>query len=341
MTRPGVPVKDHGVAGPDSHRSSHRSPSWWGRHVTTVVCAVVVVCAAAVVLVVKGSRPHAAAPRAVATAPPLRYLGVYAPGSPHSYASVDRFTRTIGHSPNIILYYSGWPERFKTAFAQTAASHGATTLVEMDPTGISLDSIARGTYDPYLKSYARAVVKFRKRIIISFGHEMNGYWYSWGYHRSSAASFVAAWRHVVTLFRQQGAANVTWLWQVNSASAKTGPVHDWWPGASYVNWVGVSGYYFVPGETFGYIFKPVVASIRKFTQDPVLIAETASAPGKGQSQRINDLFAGAREEHYLGLVWFDHDSSGSGGGGPYTGKDWRLEGHPAEIKAFRAALAGK
>jgi hypothetical protein len=169
---------------------------------------------------------------------------------------------------------------------------------------------------------------------------MNGYWYSWAYHHSSPASFVAAWRHIVTVFRQHGANNVTWLWQVNSASARTGPVHDWWPGASYVNWVGVSGYYFLPGETFGYIFKPVVASIRKFTNDPVLIAETASAPGTGQTRRISDLFAGVRKEHYLGLVWFDHDSSG-GGGGPYTGENWRLEGHPGELQAFRAALAGK
>ena len=79
-------------------------------------------------------------------------------------------------------------------------------------------------------------------------------------------------------------------------------------GGKYVNWVGVSGYYFLPGETFGYIFKPVVASVRKFTNDPILIAETASAPGTGQTRRIKDLFAGVRKEHYLGLVWFDHDS---------------------------------
>ena len=75
-------------------------------------------------------------------AAPVRYLGVYEPGSPHSYANVDQFAREVGRRPNLVLYYSGWPERFKTAFAQTAAAHGATTLVEMDPTGISLERIA-------------------------------------------------------------------------------------------------------------------------------------------------------------------------------------------------------
>jgi mannan endo-1,4-beta-mannosidase len=305
-----------------------------------VMCAAVVICAAVVVVVVRESRSHPPPAQSAAPAAPLRYLGVYEPGSPHSYANVNRFTQAVGRSPNLVLYYSGWPERFKTTFAKTAADHGATTLVEMDPTDVSLARIANGGYDPYLVAYARAVAKFGKRVVISFGHEMNGYWYSWAYHNSSPASFVAAWRHIVTVFRQHGATNVTWLWQVNSASTKTGPVRDWWPGASYVNWVGVSGYYFLPDEKFSYIFKPVVASVRKFTNDPILIAETASASGTGQTRRINDLFAGVRKEHYLGLVWFDHNSSG-GGASPYSGENWRLEEHPGELKAFRAALAGK
>jgi mannan endo-1,4-beta-mannosidase len=340
VARSGAPVQDPHVAPPDSGDGGHGMRSWYGRHITAVMCAAVVICAAVVVVVVRESRSHPAPGRSAAAAAPLRYLGVYEPGSPHSYANVNRFTQAVGRRPNLVLYYSGWPERFKTAFAKTAADHGATTLVEMDPTDVSLDRIANGGYDPYLVAYARAVAKFGKRVVISFGHEMNGYWYSWAYTQSSPASFVRAWRHIVTVFREHGATNVTWLWQVNSASAKTGPVHKWWPGASYVNWVGVSGYYFLPTESFSYIFKPVVASVREFTNDPILIAETASAPGDGQTRRINDLFAGVRNEHYLGLVWFDHNSSG-GGASPYTGLDWRLEGHPGELKAFRAALAGQ
>ncbi len=56
---------------------------------------------------------------------------------------------------------------------------------------------------------------YRHPVILSFGHEMNGYWYSWGYRHTSPAMFVAAWRHIVTLFRAAGARNVTWLWTVN------------------------------------------------------------------------------------------------------------------------------
>jgi hypothetical protein len=170
---------------------------------------------------------------------------------------------------------------------------------------------------------------------------MNGYWETWGYHHTPPATFVAAWRHIVTLFRDQGATNVVWLWQVNSASAQTGPVRDWWPGAQYVTWVGVSGYYYLPGDNFYNIFSPVVTAIRQFTHDPLLIAETAVGPQAGQSRGINDLFTGMRVQNslgldYVGLVWFDQHSYG----GLYKEQNWRIEGNPTAITAFRSALAG-
>ena len=52
-------------------------------------------------------------------------------------------------------------------------------------------------------------------MVLSFGHEMNGNWYSWGNQHTSAKAFVAAWRHIVTVFRAAGAENVIWLWTVN------------------------------------------------------------------------------------------------------------------------------
>ena len=94
--------------------------------------------------------------------------------------------------------------------------------------------------------------------------------------------------------------------------------------------------YYVPGETFDYIFNPVVTAIRQFTQDPLLIAETAVGPQAGQSRGIKDLFAGLRMQHYLGLVWFDQHSYG----GLYKGEDWRLEGDTVGLTAFRDALKG-
>jgi len=63
--------------------------------------------------------------------------------------------------------------------------------------------------DGYLRSYARHVRAFRYPVIIGFGHEMNGFWYPWGFGHVRPRTWIAAWRHVVTVFRRQGADNVT------------------------------------------------------------------------------------------------------------------------------------
>lgn len=311
-------------------REGHHRTRRVGRLVAVVTCAALVIAGAVAVVVVKLSGPHSASSH------PIKYLGVYEPGAPGTYSGVEQFSRDVGRQPNLVSYYSGWGEKFNKAFAETAANHGATTIVQMEPFGISLAKIAAGRYDSYLTSFADEVAAFRHNVIICFGHEMNGFWYSWGYHHTSPATFIAAWRHIVNLFRHRGAYNVTWLWQVNSLSSQTGPVHDWWPGPAYVTWVGVSGYYYLPYNTFDSVFDPVVTAVRQFTDDPVLIAETAVGPQAGQVRGIKNLFAGLRMQHDLGLVWFDQHSYG----GLYKGEDWRLEGNPVALAAFRNALRG-
>jgi mannan endo-1,4-beta-mannosidase len=314
--------------------SSQRRVTWVSKLTGVVICVAVVVCAAIVAVTQESHSPSSAA--SPARAQPIRYLGVFEPGSPGSYAGVDGFAQAVGRQPNLVTYYGSWGEQFHKSFAETAYEHGATTIVQIDPVDISLAEIAAGKYDRYLLSFANDVAAFKHQVIISFGHEMNGYWYSWGYHHTPAATFVAAWRHIVTFFRQHGADNVKWLWQVNSINSQTGPVHDWWPGSHYVTWVGLSCYYYLPGNTFDNVFNPVFNAVRQFTQDPVLIAETAVGPQAGQSRGIRDLFAGIRSQRYMGLVWFDQHSTG----GLYRGENWRIEGNRAVIAAFRKALKG-
>ena len=86
---------------------------------------------------------------------------------------------------------------------------------------------------------------------------MNGYWYSWGYTHTSPAVFVAAWRHIVHCFRARGAQNVTWLWTINTIHKRQGSVpRPWWPGNSYVTWVGIDGYFTNSSLVFASVFGP-------------------------------------------------------------------------------------
>jgi mannan endo-1,4-beta-mannosidase len=256
---------------------------------------------------------------------PKSYLGIYTPGLPESYAGVSAFTSATGVRPGLVMYYSGWMEQFKTSFAREAVKHDAVPLVQIEPTGVSVAAIASGRYDAYLRSYASAVKAFGGQVILSFGHEMNGSWYSWGYRHTSPAAFVAAWRHMVTVFRAVGARNVTWLWTVNVVRCRChidSPA-AWWPGNSYVNWVGIDGYYYQPSWTFAALFGSTIKAVRALTLDPILISETA-APAADQPAKIADLFAGIHAYGLLGLVWFDHDKS----------QEWSISS-PQAFAAFR------
>jgi hypothetical protein len=180
----------------------------------------------------------------------------------------------------------------------------------MDPENISVGRIAAGHYDGYLSAYAAAVHRYRHPVIVSFGHEMNGNWYSWGYQHTPPATFVAAWRHIVTLFRRLGATNVTWLWTVN--------------------WVGIDGYYLKPSWRFAPLFGPTITAVRRLTRDPILVAETGAVAAAGQPAKIADLFAGIHDYGLLGFVWFNATNSSNQSFGITT---------PAARAAFRKGVS--
>jgi mannan endo-1,4-beta-mannosidase len=290
------------------------------------VGAVLVLGAAAGVAV---TRPWTAGPGT--SVPSVRYLGVFEPDAPGSYAGIDHFAQGIGGQPNLVSYYSPWQQPFQRVFAATAAARGADTLVQMDPKSISLTAIAEGQYDSYLRAFAGQVKAFGHPVVVSFGHEMNGYWYSWGHGYTQPATFIKAWQHVVTVFRAAGAANVKWLWTVNVVDGTQGIPNPqpWWPGRSYVDWVGIDGYYQSTSQGFGQVFGPTIVDVRTLsTSVPILISETGAATTAGQQATVTDLFAGVRTYGLLGFLWFDEN---------YQGTAWRITS-PKVFATFRQQM---
>jgi mannan endo-1,4-beta-mannosidase len=266
---------------------------------------------------------------------PTSYVGAYVHGVPNSYRPMVRFAAQTSVRPNIALYYSGWGEEFKSTFAAQAVRHHAIPLIQIEPGTAHLREIADGGFDTYLAAYAKAVANFGRvtghGVIIGFAHEPNGPWYPWGNGHVPPATWVAAWRHVVDVFRNQGAYDVTWLWTINIIDRKhniAGPGR-WWPGSKYVTWVGIDGYYYKPAWSFAPLFGPAIKAVHQLTRDPILISETGAAPVAGKASKIADLFAGVRDYGLLGLVWFDVNRV----------RDWRLD-TPGAIAAFRAGVNG-
>ncbi len=298
------------------------------RRVTVAAAAAVVLVAATGCLTPLTSRQ----PLSPVPTPASPLVGVYEPGAPGSWSPITEFTNATGVKPRIVVYYSTWNNPFSTSFAEAAWDHDAYVLVQIEPRGVTLASIAAGGSDAYLRSYAEAVVAFGHPVILSFGHEMNGTWYSWGVGHTAPATFVAAWRHVVRVFRAAGAANVTWLWAVNSITGAASSLIRWWPGAAWVGWTGIDGYFFRATDTFGSVFGSTIANIRTFSSAPLLIAETAVGTTRNRASQIDALFAGVREERLAGVVWFDEAQHA----GLYH-QDWRLEHDSSALAAFAAA----
>lgn len=277
----------------------------------------------------RNPRPTAAARLPVAND---HYLGVFERDDP-GLVKVQQFSRSVGIKPNIILYYSGWGENFNTPFAKKVYRLGATPMVQIDAPGGVLSGIAVGQYDARLTRWANQVRSYGHSVIIGFDPEANGPWYTWGLHHQSPATWIAAWKHVVTLFRADGARNVTWLWTMVRSGQRAANPHAWWPGRHYVTWVGLDGYWYTHTSTFQNVFGTTIAQVRAFTNKPIFLSETSVGPQAGQVSKIPELIKGVESNHLLGFLWFDAPQHQG-----VFHQDWRLEDNPAAVAVFRQLM---
>lgn len=240
-------------------------------------------------------------------------------------SGVRSFSRATGARIAMVEIYTRFGAPFPGLASHRVTSSGARPLIQWNPRGSPLAKIAAGGYDTYLRSYAASVKRFGRQVVLSFGHEMNGSWNSWGAGHVRPSTFVAAWRRIHNVFARAGVHNVTWSWDPSHVGDLPRP---WWPGPRYVDTIGIDGYQ-RPGQTFAQIFADRLANIRSFTSKPIYIAETSVAPSSDQARQIIGLFNGVQRFHLSGFVWFDIDHL----------EAWRLEGRPAAVRAFRSAVA--
>jgi mannan endo-1,4-beta-mannosidase len=273
--------------------------------------------AAAAALLAGCSAAPAARPAPVPHAAPYRLLVGAADSGYQAFASAT------GVKPAIVEHYIHPFEPLPLAFAGPAEP-----LVQIEPRHAPLAEVTAGRYDAWLRQLAGEAKAYGRPLILGWAPEMNGPWYPWGYTHVAPAVYVAAWRHVVSVFRQAGAANVTWLWTVNVTSPGISSPAQWWPGAAWIGMTGLDGYIDTAAQTFAGKIAPTVALVRRLSRNPVILAETAVSPAAGKPAKIADLFAGARADHLAGLVWFDLNGN----------KYWPLDGDPAAIAAFKAAV---
>ncbi len=98
-------------------------------------------------------------------------------------------------------------------------------------------------------------------------------------------------------------------------------MQDWWPGAQYVTWVGVDGYYYSPSRKLRDGLRPTIDQVRTFTKKPVLLSETAVGPAADPfAEDPGPVPRGWLTDKTLGLVWFDRRRTAE-----LYHQDWRIE----------------
>jgi mannan endo-1,4-beta-mannosidase len=264
--------------------------------------------------------------------PPRKYLGAALDGAPESLAPVRDFAGKIGKQPNLLEYYVAWGSPFDPQRVRNARAAGALPLMVWEPFEPSIAEIADGATDAYTREFASAVRTLNLPVAISFGHEMNGNWYPWGTTATDPVDYVRAWRRIHDIFLDVGAANVIWVWSPNNINpVPQVPLQPLYPGDSYIDWIGVVGYYTDSGaSTFPTLFGPTMAVVRNFTHKPILIVETASQPGPRKRKDVADLFTGvAASPDVIGFIWFDYVKRA----------DWRIGSDPAALAEFKRRTA--
>jgi Glycosyl hydrolase family 26 len=228
-----------------------------------------------------------------------------------------------GIKPDVISYYTpfGAPYDEHTICAVGAYS---VPLIQWNPRIVTMDGILSGRYDRYLERYAKNLTRYRAPVILSFGHEMNGNWYSWGAGHTDPALFIAAWRHIHD--RMKSATNIVWLWNPNRVSGQAQNLSVWYPGSAYVDVIGLDGYYRQQGEVFDRVFGRSLRELHRIAPEkPVILAETGVNKNQQTfAAQFANLLSGVKRWGITGVIWFDVDAK----------QDWRLN-------AFRGAEIGK
>jgi hypothetical protein len=270
------------------------------------------------------------------------------------------FDQKIGTSVSLAVRLMKWGAPLPEDFIAAAARRGAKTIIELQPghlnwyDHITMRGIAAGLSDQWLHSLAVQIVSLRQPIIVSFAPEMNGKWYVYGSENVSGPVYIGAYQHVYTVLvrdintrlkhlKLYGHASglVKFMWQPSAHHRTTPDPGPYFPGSTYVDLVGLDGYYNYLSDTFDAIFGKTLAELKGMTSKPIMIGETAAGTRYGSTRQVwalKDLFAGIKKNGLLGLIWFDLNQLGDKGNA-IAHQDWKLEDSQSALAAFRQELA--
>lgn len=270
-------------------------------------------------------------------------LGTYIRGLEDSPSLLDSYSEEVGRKPAIVGAYKRWDVApFYTPELHQIASRGAVPMIGWEPwnergQGFPMRAIAHGRYDAYIRRSAEEAKAWGGPILVRLGQEMNGSWAPWqrGVDGTTGPRFVAAWRHVVRVFRRVGATNVSWVWCPYVNNNGRLPFKAFYPGNKWVDWLALDGFNWgapIAWQSFREIFDRSYRQLAHLGSKPIMIAEIGSNEAGGSKAAWLRRTLGSqlpRLKRVRAVVWFDATD----------GSDFRIDSSTASLTAFREAIS--
>ena len=265
---------------------------------------------------------------------------------------LEQQLQKFASTPDYVMFYRDLGRPFPRPQVDVIRSHSSTPILSLElwrwmraRKGEYLTSINAGEYDAFFRRWATDAKKEGGRVLLRFGFEMNGEWFTWS---GKPKAYVQAWRRAHRIMHDEvGAKNIEWVWAPNIVGiprTAENDMHLYYPGDDVVDWVALDGYNFGDHhdqwhkwESFESIFDAVLDDFAKrYPKKPIMIAETGAARGK-DGQREQWIRAAhtylAKRPQVKALVWFHYDKRRE------SEPDWRIDTTPESLRAFNETFA--
>src|SRR5690606_25557596 len=209
--------------------------------------------------------------------------GVLAAGVWNDLGPLRALEAEIGREFDIAHWYTSWDHAYDPVPVDDVLAHGRIPLVSWQPHHQTVQDIAAGHHDDYVRAWARAAATANGTIYLRPSPEMNGNWTPWN---GDPTTLRTAWRHIHHLFQQEGATNVRWVFSPNVTDeprTTTNQLENYYPGHDVVDILALDGYNW--GDTrphigwrdFDTIFHTAYDRITQLGEQPIWITEIASS----------------------------------------------------------------
>jgi hypothetical protein len=251
-------------------------------------------------------------------APPIPAHGAYfgawvrqgAYTQPNQIEALKTLQGQLGRRLDIVHTYLTWQGTFPTTSNQVALGQGSMLLVSW--VGMASAAVNSGRFDAVIRQRALEFKAIHKPIFLEWRWEMDRP--NLRSFSGTPADFIAAWKHVRSIFAQQHVENVAWVWCPTAKGfAPGGDAAAYYPGDNEVDWTCADVY---PGpgpyRSFSDAAQPFFAWASHHRK-PIMIGEFGVPqryPPTRRAQWLHAVAQTARDDAQVkALVYFDSDPS--------------------------------